>query len=103
MCRHVQHAIVHRGHEAVMDLALRSTTRVAGIVHLFGEVEEVVEVVALFVVADRLDYAAGHGLRASSGIDPAVGPDGKRPTGVRVRMTCKWVPLNGIRRFGECP
>src|SRR5437879_3363131 len=86
-----------------MELALRSTARVAGIFHLFGEVEEVVEVIALFVVADRLDYAPRHGLRASSRIDPAVGPDGERPTGVRVRMTCKWVPLNGIRRFAERP
>src|ERR1700756_4551269 len=99
MCRHVQQAIVHRGHEAVMDLALRSTAGVAGIVHLFGEVEEVVEVVALLVVADRLYYATGHGLRTSSRIDPAVGPHGKRPTGVRVRMACKWIPLNGIGLF----
>src|SRR5712675_987815 len=82
MRRHVQHAVVHGRREAVMDFALRRAAGVAGIVHLFGEVEEIVEVVALLVVADRLDYAARDAFRAGSRVDAAVGPDGKRPTGV---------------------
>src|ERR1700720_2808285 len=101
MCRHVQYSVVHRGREAVVDLALRSAAGVAGIIHLFGEAEQVVEIVALFVVAYWLDYASGYGLRASSRLDPAIGTDGKRPTSIRVRMTCEWVPLNRIRRFIE--
>src|SRR5712671_4098204 len=82
MRRHIQHAVVHGRREAVMDFALRRAAGVAGIVHLFGEVEEIVEVVALLVVADRLDYAAGDGFRAGSRVDAVVGSDRKRPTGV---------------------
>src|SRR5882762_2546946 len=101
MRRHIQHAVMRGGREAVMEFALRRAAGVAGIVYLFGEVEEVVEVVALLVVADRLDYAAGDALSAGSRVDAAVGPDGKRPAGVGVRMTCERVPFDGVRLFSE--
>ena len=69
-----------------MNFALASAPRVAGIVHHFGEIEKVVQVIVLFVVANRFDYAPGYTLGASRRINPPIGADGKRPTGVRLRL-----------------
>src|SRR5437763_12284360 len=98
MSSHVKNAVMHRRCETVMNLALRGTAGVAGIVDFVREIEQVIEIVALLVVAHRLDYAAWYAFGACRRIDSAIRPNRKRPAGVRVRMAGERVPFHRVGR-----